>query len=67
MDAFIYVKREKQVATACLANNIMEARLVNGKLEVRAVPCIYSRLIEVYNGDLNIRAFEGNNCASGTA
>lgn len=45
LNSFIHIRREEQVAATCLADNILEARLVDGQIEVRVVPGINSRLV----------------------
>jgi hypothetical protein len=65
-DALLDVGREEQVAAAACPNDVLEARLVDGELEVRAVPRIDTRLVEIDDGDSDVRAFQCDNSACRT-
>ena len=58
MDVFVYVGREEEIAPASLADDVVEARLVNGKGKVRAVPGVDALLVEIDDGDLDVGALE---------
>lgn len=63
MDALVDIGREKEVAAARLADDLLETGLVNRQLEIGAVPRVYTRLIEVDDGDDDIGALESNDRA----
>jgi hypothetical protein len=65
--ALVDVCREEQVTTTSLADNVLEARFIDGKFEVRAVPRIDTGLIEVNDGNGDVGAFKSNNSACGAA
>ena len=59
-DGLVDVGREEEVAAACLTDDLLEARLVDWELEVGAVPRIDAGLVEVDDGDLDVRTLEGD-------
>ncbi len=66
LNGLVDVRGEEEVAVPCLADDILETWLVDGELEVGAVPRIDSGLVEVDDGDLDVGAFEGNDSACRT-
>ena len=58
---------EEEVAPASLADDVDEARFVDGEGEVLAVPGVDTRLVEVDDVDLNLRALERDDRACRTA
>ena len=59
-DALVDVGREEEVPAACLADDVLQARLVNGEVEVGGVPGVDTGLVEVDDGDLDMRAPESD-------
>jgi len=57
---------EEEIATACLADNILQTRFVDGQGEINAVPGIDTGLVEVDNRDLDVRAFQRDDSTSWT-
>ena len=57
---------EEEIATACLADNILQTRFIDGQGEIRAVPGIDTRLIQVDNCDFDVRAFQRDDSTSWT-
>ena len=57
LDAFIDIGGEKEVTSAGLADNIIEAWFVNRQLKVRAIPGIHTGLVKVNNGYSDVGAF----------
>lgn len=55
-DSLVDIRREKEVATACLADDVLEAWFVDREFVIWAIPRINAGLIEVDNGDLDMRA-----------
>ena len=66
-DGLLDVGGEEEVAAAGLADDVLEAGLVDGQIEVGRVPGIDARLVEVDDGDLNLRALERDDRAGGAA
>jgi hypothetical protein len=66
LNGTIDICREEQVAATRLADDILQSGLIDGKLEVRAVPGIDSRLVQVDNRDLDMGAFDRDDGASRT-
>lgn len=62
-DALVDVGGEEEVATACLTDDVDETGLVDGKSKVIAVPGIDTGLVQVNDGDLDVRAFERDDSA----
>ena len=60
VDTLVYVGGKEQVATPCLTHNFLKAWFINWKREVLAIPRVNTRLIEVDDSNLNVRAFKGN-------
>lgn len=59
-DTLVYVRREEQVAAARLADDVLQARLVDREIKVLAVPRVDARLVQVDDGDRDMRALERN-------
>lgn len=49
-----------------MLHDVDQAGLVDGKSEIRAVPCVNARLVEIDDGDGDVGAFERNDGASRT-
>ncbi len=64
LDALVDIGREEEIATACFSNHFFETGLINGKSKIGAVPSVDACLIEVDDGDTNMRAFKGDDGAS---
>ena len=62
-DALVDVGREEEVPAACLADDVLQAGLVDGEVEVGGVPRVDTGLVKVDDGDLDLRALE---CDDGT-
>lgn len=65
LDGLVNIGGEEEVATAGLADNGVETWLVDGEVELGAVPRIDTGLVQVHNGDLNVGALQSNDSASG--
>ena len=65
LDPLVYISREEEVSASGLTDDFDETRLVDGQSEVGTIPGINPVLVEVDNGDLNVRAFKGDYGASG--
>jgi hypothetical protein len=65
-NSLVDVGREKQVSSPRLTNDVLQSRLIDRQLEVRAIPSINTGLVQIDNGDLDVRAFEGDDGACGT-
>jgi hypothetical protein len=63
LNPLVHIGGEEEIAASRLTHDLVEARLVDGKVEVRAVPSIYSRLIKIYDRDLDVGALECNDSA----
>lgn len=61
-DGFVNICAEEEVSTSALLNDLVEARFINGK-RIR-VPLCDTLRVHVHNGDLDVRALEGNDGAS---
>jgi hypothetical protein len=66
-DALIDIGAEEEVASASLTNDIVEARFIYGQMEVWGVPGVDAGLVQVNNGDPDMRTFQCNHGTSGTA
>ena len=64
LDALVDVGGKEEVAASAIAHDVLEARFVDRELEVGAVPGVDACLVEVDDGDRNLRALEGNNRTS---
>ena len=62
-DGLVDVRGEEEVAAARLLDDFKEPGLVDWELVIRAVPRVDTGLVEVDDGDLDVRAFEGNDGA----
>ena len=60
MDALVDVRGEEQIPPARLADDTFEPRFVNREVEVGAVPRVDTRLVQVDDGDLDMRAPKSN-------
>ena len=54
-DSLVDFSGEEQVSASALLDNVDQSRLVDGKVEVGVVPSINSGLVQVDNGDLDVR------------
>ena len=63
VDGLVDVGREEEVAAAAGPDDLLEAGLVDGEGKVWAVPRVDTRLVQVNDGDLNLRALESNDSA----
>ena len=66
LNGLVHVRGEEEVAAARRFDDLDETGLVNGQLKVGAVPRVDTRLVQVNDGDLNLRALEGNDSACRT-
>lgn len=57
---------EEEIAATCLADNILQTRLIDGQGEIRAVPGINTRLVQVDNCHFDVRAFQSDDSTSWT-
>jgi hypothetical protein len=64
LDTLIDVRREEKVTASSLTDDIIEAGFINRQTELRAIPGIYSRFVEVYNGNLDVGTFKSDDSAS---
>ena len=67
LNALIDIGGEEEVAATGLSDNILESRLVDGKLEIRAVPGIDTSLVQIDNRDGDVGTLEGDDGAGGTS
>ena len=63
-NALIDIGRKEEVATARLTDNVFKTWLIDGQIEFRAVPGIDTSLVQVDDGDSNMRTFQRDNRAS---
>jgi len=63
LDSTVDIGREEEVAVTGLTDNVIEAWLVNWEGEISGVPSVDASLVEVNNGDLDMRALECDNRA----
>lgn len=63
LDRTINIGGKEEVAAAGLADDVIEAWLVDWQGEISRVPSIDAGLVEVHNGYLDMRALESDNCA----
>ena len=63
-DTLVDVGGEEKVAATAAANDILKARLVDGEIEVGAVPRVDAGFVEIDDGDGDVRAFECDDSAS---
>lgn len=63
LDGGIDVGREGEVAATGLLDHLDESGLIDGELVVGAVPRVDTCLAQVDDGDLNLRALEGDDSA----
>ena len=54
-DSLVDLGGEEQVSASALLDNVNQSGLVDGKVEVGVVPSINSGLVQVDNGDLDVR------------
>ena len=66
-DSLVDVGREEQVTAARLLDDFEETGFVDGEVKVGRVPSIDASLVEVNNGDLDMRTLEGDHCTSGAS
>ena len=62
-NALVDIGGEEEVAAARLADDVLEAGLVDGEVEVGRVPRVDTRLVKVDDGDLDVGALEGDDGA----
>ena len=62
-DTLVDIGGEEEVATAGFADDVLEAGLVDGEVEVGRVPRVDTRLVKVDDGDLDVGALEGDDGA----
>lgn len=67
VDRFVDISGEEEVAPTGFSNDVLQARLIDGELEVLAVPSIDPSLIQIYNGDLDIGTIERDYSTSWSA
>lgn len=65
LDSHVDVRREEKVAATSLTNDGFKTGFVNWQLVVWAIPCVYAGLVQIYNGNLDVGAFESNDCTGG--
>lgn len=58
-DTLVDLGREEQVPTPASLDDVDETGLVNGEVEVGVVPGVDSGLVDVNDGDLDVRTLEG--------
>ena len=58
-DTLVNLGREEQVPTPASLDDVDETGLVNGEVEVGVVPGVDSGLVDVNDGDLDVRTLEG--------
>ena len=63
LDALVDIGGEEEVAATGLADDVLKTGLVDGKLEVLAVPRVNTRLFQVNDGDSDFGTFESNDRA----
>lgn len=63
-DTLIDIGREEKVASACLTDNVFEAWLIDGQVELGTVPGINTSLVQVDDGHSDMRALQRDNRAS---
>lgn len=64
LDSFVDISRKEEVASTALADDILEARLVNGKVEILAIPGVDTALVEIDNVHDDIGTLQCNNSTS---
>ena len=64
INAFIDIGREEEVATARLTDNVFKTWFIDGQIEFWAIPGIDTSLVQVDNGNGDMRAFQRDNRAS---
>lgn len=62
-DGVVDVGGEKEIATACLADDGLETGFIDRELVVGTVPGVDAILVEVDDGDLDMRTLERNDSA----
>lgn len=60
-NALVDIGREKQVPSPRLTNDVLQPRLIDRQLVFRAVPGIDASLVQIDDGDSDMRAFESDN------
>lgn len=63
LDSGVDIGGEEEVAAARLTDNVDEARFVYGEAEIGRVPGVDTGLVEIDNGDVDVRALEGDDRA----
>lgn len=63
LNCTVDIGREEEVAVTGLTYDVIEAGFVYWEGEIGRVPGIDPGLVEVHNGDLDMRALEGDNRA----
>jgi hypothetical protein len=63
LDRAVDIRREEKVATAGLADDVIETWLIDWEGEISRVPSVDAGLVEVDNGNLDMRALERDNRA----
>jgi hypothetical protein len=60
-DAFVDIGGEEEIASARLADNLFQTRLVDRKIKVGTIPSVDARFVEVHDGHRDMGAFQGDN------
>jgi len=63
LDRAVDICGEEKVATARLADDMIETGLIDWEGEISRVPSVNAGLVEVDDGNLDMRALERHNCA----
>lgn len=63
LDRTVDIRGEEKVATTRLANDMIKAWLIDWEGEISRVPSVNAGLVEVDNGNLDMRALERYNSA----
>ncbi len=63
LDRTVDIRREEKIATACLANDMVEPWLIDWEGEISGIPSVDAGLVEVDDGNLDMRALERHNGA----
>ena len=66
-DALVDICGEEQIAPAADLDDLDETRFIDWQAEVRAVPRVNTRLIQIDDGHFDCGALERDDSASGTA
>ena len=63
LDALVDIGGEEEVAATGFTDDVLKTGLVDGKLEVLAVPRVDTRLVKVNDGDSDVGTLESNDRA----